>query len=181
MKRTFLAIPLAMLAVVLFCRPAQAQSYSCGEVFTCESYLDFDSYNDEVYGYSYTEDTYYGDNVVSVDANFNDVDYDDDYEYAYAEVDVDQMYANGTYYLNATHYFWGGEAGTTSDYASGYFSAPSGESTAFDGWENAYGLWKQTLAGSQNYAGLTVRETSGGTGTDGCYNAYTNDMWPPFN
>lgn len=181
MKRTFLAIPLAMFVVVLFCRPAHAQDYSCGGVFTCESSLEFDSYNDEVYGYSYTEDTYYEDNVVSVDATFNGGDHDDDYEYAYAEVDVDQLYADGTYYLNATHYFWGGEAGTTSDLATGYFSAPSGESTDFDGWGDVgIGLWTQTLSGSQTYSGLNVQETVGGSGTDTFFSQYPNDTYDPF-
>jgi hypothetical protein len=58
---------------------------------------------------------------------------------------------------------------------------PTGETTAFDGWDATVGKWKQTVTApaGTNLSGRVVREANAGSGVDTCH--FTGSAIAPFN
>jgi hypothetical protein len=97
------------LVTLSLCPAARAQ---CGGNCECGSEVEYDVYSNEVWGYSWTQNYYYLDDV-SVSAGFESPQSlyyaEDFYEWTWAEVDFGPVSdGDGDYYIFANHYDWGG-------------------------------------------------------------------------
>jgi hypothetical protein len=186
MKSGYLAIPITFLAVLALCPTANAQ---CGWTVGCVTYLEYDEANNEVWGYSYTEDwSWEGIHVSLYTALSTPGGYyqDEDGDWGYARVDFDPGWdGDGWYHATADHYrFFENYMGSTQDWLSAVQPLPTGETTSAAGCCDSDGLalFNMTLTGTSTWAGTWVREVDpGGGGPDYCYvTAMARGLNPPF-
>jgi hypothetical protein len=174
-----------MLAAALFLsHQAKAQWGCSGYPADCDTYVEYDEENNQVWVYSYTWDyLWLGWWGASVSVDFSTPaghQYPSSgYHYEYADVDFSFWGGDGDYSADATHDIDFNVAGYTWDGTWAEQPLPTGETTVFGGWvEGAEGSWNQTLTGSSTWAGTYVRETDPGGGTDSCW--FAGSQYDPF-
>lgn len=165
---------MAALAALCLAPAARAQ---CPFHYDCESWVEYDSSENEVWASSYTARTDdWGDGTIGVQANLStpaDDYYDEDLDVGDpddAEVDFGGNDGDGDYYIYGTHYvdndiFY--SSGSTTE----NLVLPSGETTTAAGWAGGYAYFSLALTGGgTSWQGDTVQEADpGGGGPDTCF------------